>query len=286
MGRVVSSTSSISKRELASHNQWYNTGLAGFFNYLFYQEYKKGTHTLGGDSKLDRIAISSPGLRMIKVKRRSVIREHPMQRLLDDLYSLLHEHYAALDVATLAQYEVKSEKSMFPQKEPTTRAFDPGLFVSNSTESTRSAPVEPSASVTNTDLAAQRGLVKWQGETEPQLVLDDHEAMLQIFTAVLIDKSHGPLVFGDKTLDQLYVTLEVSNLRPTGCTGTAIKRKVEEDYDGPSPKRRKIGNTSTRSLGTLGLGEDEKEPHALLSPDNVGYAEKESDESVRCGNRL
>lgn len=89
MGRVVSSTSSISKRELASHNQWYNTGLAGFVNYLFYQEYKEGTHTLGGDSKLDRIAVSSPGLRMIKVKRRSVIREHPMQRLLDDLYSLL-----------------------------------------------------------------------------------------------------------------------------------------------------------------------------------------------------
>lgn len=273
MGRAIPLPSSLTKDQLATHNLIHGSRLAEFASSLFYQEFDEVTHTLGGDTKFERITYSSPGFKLKQPKGRPLLSEHPLQRLLNDLYSLLHEHYAALDIANLGWY--KSEESEFLEQEPATRAFCPDLDEGELDEPTLVAAKESPSAATIASLATQRRLVKWQGAAEPRLVLEDHQEILRIFTAVITGKSGRPLVFKDKTEDQLYGTSEIVKNRPTGCTGTASKRKSEATHEGRDAKHARIGETSAQSLDTV--GEDEQDPPTLPDADNVGDEETETD---------
>lgn len=117
--------------------------------------------------------------------------------------------------------------------------------------------------------------MKWQGAAEPRLVLEDHQEILKLFTAVITGKSGGPLVFKDKTEDQLYCTGVIVKNRPTGCTGTASKRKSEATHEGRNAKHARMGETSAQSLDIV--GEDEQDSLALPDADNVGDEEAKLD---------
>lgn len=274
LGSPISLPSTLTKDQLAVHNLKYGSELAEFVSHLFYQEHDKGSYVIGGAAKLVQISSSSPGFNLVQVKRRSAIRMHPMQQLLNDLYSLLHEHYAALDVATLARY--KMENNNWQEEDPTARAFEPQLLRRRQMKSTRSTAARGLFSVADASLATEEYLVKWQGEAKPELVLDNHDEILEIFTAVITGMSGGPLVFKDKTEDQLYGTAEVVNERPTGCSGAASsKRKSDATLEGRNAKHARIEETSAQPLDTL--EEDGKDPRALPDADNVEDVRAESD---------
>lgn len=233
------------REQLAAHNRTVGSKLSTLISNLFYQEFSEGTYTSGGDYKLKMISSSSPGFELQRLKRQSL---HPLQKLLDDLYSLLNEHYAALDVASLARYKVQETET----GDATVPVFEfktPQSLATRLSRSTTSIPLMKS-----TSLDRHKRLVTWNKPGDPRLVLDSHDAMIRIFDALWSQNADDrQFCLGDKTEDQLYGLTQKVDLPPTQASGfSSSKRKSDESQSQRSAKQSRVEGSSTGTLDVIG----------------------------------
>lgn len=249
MGKAILSHLGTSKEQLAAHNLEVGSELSTFMSNLFYEEFDKGSHTLGGKYKLKMISSSSPGFELHRPEPQSL---HPLQTLLNDLYSLLHEHYAALDLTSLSRYKmeqtvIRSATFNDPILEPELPDWlEPWLPQSTAVESTS---IKKPVSVDN-----KQRLVTWNRPHDPQPSLDSHDNMMRIFTTLLQDKSGvWRFCFGDKTEDQLYGLTQKVDLPPTQASAfNSSKRKSDESQSQRGAKQPRVEGSSTGTLDVIG----------------------------------
>lgn len=236
-------------RALAEHNLSNGGELAQIVNHFFFAEAAKGDHIVGGKYKLDCIVKGAPPFELTSPESLP----SPLQSLLSELYTLLHEHYAALDAAGLKQYASKDPiASETLQKNPIVMLHMDTIETRIPAKGPRKAPPP----------AASSGLVPWKGSHRPRLLLCDHDEMsAAIWTAF---EMPGGRARKDKTLDQLYGTGQTVNHRPVGAS-TRSKRKSEEGHQLPvrAARRPRLNEATSATLERV----TETENDSTLSTD-------------------
>lgn len=227
------------KTVLAQHNEHIGQRLSGFVEKFFYEEYPGivSTVTVGGDAKFAAVDVAKPGF---KLKSGAGPSAHtPLDRLIRALYALLHEHYAAIDVATFRQYEV-----------------DPDAITDHVSN------LEDDGETVAPDDEVER-LVEWPpSKTQrPKLVLNDHSHMTAAFSSIITNTTEAEFrrYAADKTSDQLYGSMQMVMKRPTGtssihvsgATSGSSKRKGSDDSELPRTKHAKLDSHPAEQFNTV-----------------------------------
>lgn len=245
------------RAQLAKLNTEGNKNLAKFVQPFFYEETEEEGFVVGGTQKLASIAFGFPGFTLLKGRDDQ---EVPLARLLNDLYALLHQHYAALDTGRLEQYRVRtraSRQESQPKVLRTAKTDFSAYFRSR-------ARLASSAANPSRNSEAAIPLVRWLESTPPKPVLNSHAAMEDAFVRVWTGPGGPEAVMadcaGDKTLDQLYGLVQIVERRPVNASGTSLsKRKASNDPSLPPAKHLKLGGSSLSAEQFGAVQEDDGE---------------------------
>lgn len=233
--RFPDPTTKLSKNDLRKLNES-NRNLANYIQQFFYDEDDCGGYAIGGERKLAAIARGKPGFRLLSGPNGEV----PLAQLLEDLYDLLRQHYAALDVTQLQQYDVQIQQSQRSRNIPERVAS----AVPYANLLPRTGPLPRRRSERQ---QAVPKLATWPGDSPPIRVLDNHNAMHNVLWSFWWDANEmASECAGDKTLDQLYGIVQIIERRPINASGTIIgKRKASKDPSRlPLSKHPKLGDSS------------------------------------------
>ena len=222
----LTDSQNISSRELAKKNQESNDSLAHFVDSVFYEEKEVGNYVIGGRQKLKQIAQGIPGFSLLDGKNGPT----PLARLLIDLFALLREHYAALDVASLEHYKVSTQPVSLSPETTTVMLTAPNVdsFLQDESHNPSLRRQKPRPTRNTSTVHTTAGLANWPGPEPPLRVLDNHDAMSEAIWDVWQSPDGSAKVpmecLYDKTLDQLYGLMQYVAVRPSNpSTSGAIK---------------------------------------------------------------
>lgn len=146
--------------------------LANFVSqYFFSKSLLPDGSIVGGRAKMFKIQTGDPGFRILATK-------DPLARLISDLFALLKEHYAAIDMASLASYRPTTQYD-----DPTPYEKDPIIARKPKPMDSPSGAPSPNAAVSSVSgpTLASKASLPASVVNPPRHTLDDHKGIIEMF---------------------------------------------------------------------------------------------------------
>lgn len=201
--------------------------------------------TVGGEAKMSKIKSGDPGFHILAT-------EDPLARLISDLFALLKEHYAAVDMASLASYILPEYAGPMRIKDAPITARKP-----KPTNSTSHAP-SPNVTVTNaatliptpapTSTAASSAPVSFSLNSPAWSTLNDHGGISEIFERAFAANARRATALA-KTPDQFLGLKAFDVTAPQKLSGS--RRKSSEGTSAGKDNERAAKKARTDSQAPL-----------------------------------